>query len=91
MQAGKKHKLTQLSQAMKNSYLNDKKLALKFRFAASAKDVKSAWMVFDQMCSQPNESLFILGSEEINVSLILQFEYKFLVDTIVLKRQLGEK
>ena len=48
-------------------------------------------MVFDQTCSQPDESVFILGSEEINVCLILQFEYKFLVDTIVLTRQLGEK
>ena len=37
-------------------------------------------MVFDQTCSQPDESVFILGSEEINVCLILQFEYKFLVD-----------
>ena len=48
-------------------------------------------MVLDQMCSQPDESVFILGSEEINVCLILQFEYKFLGDTIVLTRQLGEK
>ena len=63
------------------------KLALKFLFPRSVKDIKSAWMVFDQTCSQPDESVFILGSEEINVCLILQFEYKFLVDTIVLTRQ----
>ena len=72
-------------------YIKGRKLALKFPFARSVKDVKSAWMVFDQTCSQPDESVFILGSEEINVCLILQFEYKFLVDTIVLTRQQGEK
>jgi len=92
MQARRNYKywltgLTQHALAMKNPYLNGRKLALKFPFARSVKDVKSAWMVFDQTCSQPDESVFILGSEEINVCLILQFEYKFLVDTIVLTRQ----